>query len=197
MTIAEITEVVLRDKDYYDRSGGGVTLSGGEPLLDREIACALLSRIRENGVHTAVETALHIPRSTLDAVIPLADYFMCDLKAADGVLHKRLTGADNTRILQNIRYLVERDVSMKLRMPMVPTMNDGEDNIRQTAEFLKTLPRMPELELLKFHNLATAKYDLLGRPYPAGEIQPPDNMQMDRYVESFRRYGVTAFYQKS
>lgn len=196
MTIEEIVQVAVRDKAYYARSGGGVTLSGGEPLLNEQVACRLLAALREQGIHTAVETALHVPQSTLQAVRPLVDHFMCDIKAADSALHKQLVGVDNTRILQNIRYLAETDAAMKLRMPMVPTLNDGEDNIRQTAEFLKSLPRIPELELLKFHNLATGKYDSLGRSYPAGQIEPPDNAQMEGYVNAFARYGVEASYQK-
>ncbi len=196
MTIEEIVEVVARDKAYYDRSGGGVTLSGGEPLLNKEMVCQLLTAIRAKGIHTAVETALHVPQSTVEAVRPLVDYFMCDIKAADSDLHKQLVGAENDRVLQNIRYLAESGVPMKLRMPMVPTLNDGEENIRQTAEFLHSLSRIPEFELLKFHNLATGKYDSLGRPYPVGEIIPPDNAQMERYAEAFRRYGIEATYQK-
>lgn len=108
----------------------------------------------------------------------------------------RVLSFSNTLILQNIRYLAESGVPMKLRMPMVPTLNDTEQNIRLTAEFLKSLSHIPDLELIKFHNLAFDKYNSLGRPYPASEIIPPDQAKMDAYVKTFDRYGIVASYQK-
>ena len=190
MTAEAIMDVVVKDKAYYLKSGGGITLSGGEPLLQPDGAAELLNLAKNSNISTAVETALNVKTEVIDKILPLTDYFMCDIKAADDSLHRELTGAGNKQILENIRHISSSDKEMLLRMPVVPGMNDSEENLLQTAEFINGLPNKHRLELLRFHSLARDKYSSLSLAYKAVDVVPPDNDAMARYKKIFADNGV-------
>ena len=192
MSAEEIIDIAVKDKAYYIKSGGGITLSGGEPLLQPDGAAELLALAKNSGISTAIETALNVKKEALDKVLMLTDYFMCDIKAADDKLHKELTGVGNKRILENIRYLSGTGKALLLRMPVVPGMNDSEENIVQTANFINSLPNKHRLELLKFHSLARDKYSSLSMEYKAVDVTPPDNVSMEKYRKLFCDHGVDA-----
>lgn len=185
--VGEILETVLRDRAYYDKTNGGLTLSGGEPLLQPDGCTELLSAVKREGISTAMETALNVSRQTVDKVLPLVDFIMCDIKAMDTDLHKRLTGCGNERILDNIRYLSGQGRKMLIRVPVVPTLNDSEENIRAVAEFVNTLPGRHEIEFLKFHSLARDKYASLGMDYPVSDITPPTEEEIQKIRSEFRK----------
>jgi pyruvate formate lyase activating enzyme len=184
MTVAEVMAEILADRAFYRNSGGGVTLSGGEPLVQDRFAFALLECCKAEGLHTAVETAANCRWERLAALLPLTDLVLLDLKHMDGERHRAATGASNRQILANARRLAERGQAMILRIPVVPGVNDGADNIVATARFVCELTRLgrengyyaevvPSLELLPFHRLSGQKYRDLGWEDQAAGIQPP------------------------
>ena len=162
MTVDELLPRLLEDREFYDNSGGGVTLSGGECLLHAEFCADLLRRLRAEGIRTAIDTCGDVPQAAFDAVIPFTDVFLYDLKAVDAEVHRRLTGRGNCRILENLRYLDAKGCAIEIRIPYVPDCNDGE--IEAMAEFLSGLTHVCRIKLLPYHSYAGSKYDALGMP---------------------------------
>lgn len=177
MTVAEVLRKVEGDRLFYEESGGGITLSGGEPLTHPEFCAALLDAAREAGLHTAVESCVFASREAVDAVFSRADLALPDVKHMDSAAHERLTGVPNETILDNIRHIrFELGVPVVLRMPTVPGLNDSEENVAAAADFAKSLGA--PLCLLPYHRLGLGKLDALGRP--RGEDIPlPDDARME------------------
>jgi pyruvate formate lyase activating enzyme len=151
--------ILLEDKDFYDNSNGGVTLSGGECLLYADFCENLLKKLKENKINTAVDTCGFVPKSTLDKVIPYTDVFLYDIKAFDSNVHKKYTGQSNEIILENLRYLDAKGCKIEIRIPFIPGINDGE--IDKIGEFLKTLNNIIKVKVLPYHNYAGSKYQSL------------------------------------
>ena len=163
VAVSEIMEVVLRDRDYYAATGGGVTFSGGEPLLQHPGSLLLLlEALQAENIHTAVETSLHVPTETIDKVAPQIDLFLVDLKiVGHDDLHRKFTGQDSELIHRNIKRLLELKARVKFRMVIVPGHNDDQAHIRAAAEFLRSLG-YDTVELLKYHNMYEDKARRLG-----------------------------------
>lgn len=166
MSAGEALEEALRDLPFY-KYGGGVTLSGGEPLAQPEFAAALLSGLKKRGVHTAIETALYAPTEVLEAVIPLLDLIYADFKLWDDQAHRRYTGVSNERIRENIRLLLESPARDRVvvRTPMIPGITADEDNIRAISRFIAGIWPQVSYELLNYNPLAESKYHLVDRAY--------------------------------
>lgn len=162
-TVDEILAEVLSDKNFYITSGGGVTLSGGECLLQKEFCVELLQRLHKEGIHTAVDTCGYVPKDTLEAILPYTDLFLYDIKAIDEDVHKRCTGADNRRILENLMYLVEEKANIEIRIPYVPGWNECE--IPKIEAYLSQLECRPVVRILPYHDYAAEKYAGLGLSY--------------------------------
>ena len=164
VSVEEVLEEALKDKVFYDTSGGGVTFSGGEVLLQRDFATALARRLRENGVHVAVETAAAVPLEAFSAFLQEVDYVLMDLKHYDSDAHKTGTGVDNRQILENLRYLKDSGKPFLVRIPVIPGFNDSLADAQAFGKLLKEL-EIPEVQLLPFHQLGRHKYDLLNMQY--------------------------------
>jgi len=164
-TVSEIMREIRKDKPYYDFSGGGVTFSGGEPLLQAEFIISLARQCHEEGIHTAIETAGHIPWETFDRLLPYLDLVFFDVKHIDPRLHKKYTGVSNERILDNLKKLSAVFTPLIIRIPVIPGYNDSVDVQQRIYEFVKQLPRLERVELLPYHRLGTTKYKGLGRKY--------------------------------
>ena len=190
-TVEQVVEEVLRDKPFYDTSGGGVTLSGGEPLLQFEFSYAILERCRQEGLHTAIETAANFPWERIEAILPVTDLVMMDVKLLDSERHREYTGVPNERILANARRLGEQDKPLIVRTPIVPGVNDAPDEIAAIARFAAELPALLCYELLPFHPMATSKYVGLGRDYGARELKTPSRERMDALADVARHAGIT------
>ncbi|HHX65938.1 MAG TPA: glycyl-radical enzyme activating protein [Chloroflexi bacterium] len=190
-TVEQVVEEVLRDKPFYDTSGGGVTLSGGEPLLQFEFSYAILERCRQEGLHTAIETAANFPWERIEAILPVTDLVMMDVKLLDSERHREYTGVPNERILANARRLGEQDKPLIVRTPVVPGVNDAPDEIAAIARFAAELPALLCYELLPFHPMATSKYVGLGRDYGARELKTPSRERMDALADVARHAGIT------
>ena len=162
-TVDSLMEIIRKDKIYYKRSGGGVTFSGGECLLQSEFVAALAKACRDEGIHTACETALHVSRTHVSAMTEHIDLFYADLKHMDPDVHKRWTGADNRRILDNIRFLSEEHPNVIVRIPLIPGVNDDEENLSASAEFIADCGSgIQAVELLRYNELAASKYAAAG-----------------------------------
>ncbi|MCQ2446767.1 MAG: glycyl-radical enzyme activating protein, partial [Clostridia bacterium] len=159
VTEEELLPLLLEDRAFYKNSGGGVTLSGGECLLQADFCASLLGMLKSEGISTAVDTCGFVPRGNLEKVLPYTDVFLYDMKALDPAVHEWCTGQDNALILENLRYLDFRGAKIEVRIPYVPGMNDGEtENI---AIFLATLKNLTKVRVLPYHNFAASKYQAL------------------------------------
>lgn len=181
LSVAAIMTQIRADAPFYHASGGGVTLSGGEPLQQAAFSLALLQTCRSAGFHTAVQTCAETEWRNLEAVLPYVDLFIIDIKVLDEQTHLRVTGKSNRRILENIRQLAALGKTIQCRIPVVPTVNDTADAIMDIRRFVRQLPgRQTEPELVPFHNMAAAKYQSLGRIYAANGLQNMSKEQLTR-----------------
>jgi pyruvate formate lyase activating enzyme len=178
-TAEEVVVEVLKDKPFYDNSGGGVTLSGGEPLLQADFAAEILARCREQGVHTCLDTAAHVAWGAFEKVLPHTDLVLLDLKLMDPERHLRATGARNELVLANARRLAVTRVPIVVRVPVVPGWTDDEANIAAIADFLRAFPNLEYVELLPYHRFAEAKYRRLGRNYQLNGAEPPPQDRLE------------------
>ena len=167
VTVDEVLAEVSRDALYFEGSGGGLTLSGGEPLAQPEFAAELLWRYKheEKGRHTAVETCGYAEWAVVERIAPLVDLFLYDLKVMDPEAHLRLTGRDNRPILENAERLARGGHGLVLRLPLIAGVNDTEENLRATAGFARSLRGVTRIDLLPYHRLGEPKYRRLARDY--------------------------------
>ena len=165
-TTAELFEIIHKDAHYYKVSGGGVTFSGGECLLHPEFVAEIAKMCKDSGIHTAIESAFFVPWQNIETVLPYIDLFFVDLKIPDAEKHQAYTGSDNARILENIRKLSERKHDIILRIPIIPGVNDSDDDIDAFSEIIKSFADgIKEVELLKYNYLAESKYETVGMAY--------------------------------
>lgn len=164
MTVPEVMREVVKDKTYYRFSGGGITATGGECLLYPEFLCELFSACRREGINTCVESALYVPCENVLAVEELTDNFIVDLKLFDPEIHRKYTGVDNRRILENVRYLAKARPDLLVRTPLIPGVTDTEENLFAILDFLSA-SGVTSWELLPYNPLARSKYLALGKEY--------------------------------
>ncbi len=189
MTPEAVIAEVLKDRDYYAVSGGGLTLSGGEPLLHVGPARALLEEAKRHGLHTCVQTAGAVPRSNLSAVLGLVDLFQFDLKHMDSGRHRSLTGAGNERILENAAFLIEQGAVVQFRMPVVPGINDGDANLDRLAQFLVRLG-VHELRVVPYQRMYLGKYAALGLEPALRSVAPPSPDDLARLSGRMAQHDV-------
>ena len=188
VTVAEVLAEVERDRVYYNRSGGGLTRSGGESFCQPEFATALLKGAKAKGITTAIETTSCAPIETILKALPFIDHYLMDIKHINPEKHKRFCGRDNYMILENARIIAEKARDMVIRVPVIPTFNDTPEEIGEIAKFTASLPNVKKIHLLPYHRLGKDKYDGLGREYGMGDLPTPDNEKMQilkRVAESF------------
>lgn len=191
MTAAEVIDIIIRDKPYYDKSGGGVTFSGGEPLLQPDFLMELLQRLRKSGINTAIESALCVPENIIRDIAPLTGLFMCDIKSMDDKIHKKYTGISNKKILANIALLSELGADVLIRVPVINGVNADETNIRQMAEFLLNQTHIRRIELLELHTLAAHKYKSLGLQDTLSGFNAAGAAELHNIHEYLTRKGLT------
>lgn len=179
---------IREDSAFYSRSGGGVTLSGGEVLLQADFAAALLEKCREEGIHTAIESNLCFPAETVRKVAPWLDLAMADIKHMDSQRHRSATGQGNQRVLENLKLLDDLGIPTIVRTPIIPGFNDTEENIRATAEFLKGLQHLRYYELLSYNPMGNDKRKRLG--YPVPEISVPKKETMHHLASIAREADI-------
>ena len=182
ITVGKIIETVKRDMPYYRRSGGGITLSGGECLCQPRFTEALLRECKENGINTAIETTGFAEYSVIEKILPYVDTVLMDIKHIDSQKHKEYTSQPNEQILENARKISENAKELIIRVPVIPGFNDSENEIKAIAEFARSLKGVKRLHLLPYHNFGADKYKGLDRKYDMNEIKPPEKEQMNKLL---------------
>lgn len=162
-TPEEVLEEVVKDKPFYKNSGGGVTFSGGECMLQIDALEALLKLCKEAGIHTAVDTAGDVPFKYFERILPYTDLFLYDIKSMDDATHRKYTGASNKRILDNLRQLLKHGCKLWIRIPVIPGVNDTGKEMEKIRDFLANFPTPERIELLPYHALGEHKYAALGK----------------------------------
>ena len=175
MTVNEVLDEVEKDASFYRNTGGGITMSGGEVMMQADFAAACLQEAHNRGINTAIETASHMPWSSLEKVLPHVDTMLHDLKLMNSERHKKWTGVGNERILENFKKAYETfpDIDFIARTPLIPGVNANEDHVRSVLEFIKPYKNVIDYELLPYHRFGLAKYGLLGEVYELADYKTP------------------------
>ncbi len=190
VTVGELLPELLADENYYRRSGGGITLSGGEILGQPEFARDLLRACKEEGLHTAVESTANAPYEYIEKILPYLDLYLMDIKHMDSAKHKEYTGAPNERILENAKKLSRSGVELIIRTPVVPGFNDTAAEISAISKFAATLPGVKEHHLLPYHRLGQDKYAGLSRKYALDGTLPPPPEKMEYLLSVAEESGL-------
>ena len=190
MSVAKVVAEVLKDQVFYQRSGGGVTFSGGEALAQLDFLAAALAECKAQGLHTVVDTSGAVPWASFERVLPLTDLFLYDLKLMDDVAHRTYTGVSNRGLLENLRRLSAATDAIWIRFPVIPSINDGAENIRQSIEFLRAM-RFRQLNLLPYHDLGKGKAAQLGRAYRMQGVTPPSAEGLEALRAQFAAAGFS------
>lgn len=190
VTVREVMEQIEREIPFYDESGGGVTFSGGEPLMQPDFLWALLKACREQEIHTTVDTSGLASWNIFEKIRGDVDLFLYDLKHMDSLRHREVTGVPNEVILENLRRLSAAGEKCLVRIPLIPGINDDEKNLAESGEFLASLSHIEGVELLGYHDIAQAKYQALGWEYSLVGTQPPTHVEINHAAEILRRYGL-------
>lgn len=188
--IHELVGELKREAIFHRRQGGGVTLSGGEPLAQPQGTQALLAACKAANLHTAIETCCHVPASAVESCLPYLDYCFCDIKHIDSARHQALTRVGNERILDNILRILHSGKELVLRYPLIPGQNDDPQALEGLGAWLAVhCPGVP-LELMAYHRYGLAKYDMLWRPYTLEGVLAPEDDQVERALTLLRAHGV-------
>lgn len=191
VTVAEVMEEVMKDIAHYRRSGGGMTLSGGECLLQPQFASDLLFAARQNGINTAIESTAFADFEMIEEkILPHLDLFLMDVKHMNANKHKLFIGKSNERVLDNARKIAESGQKLIIRVPVVPTFNDTAEEILEIARFARSLKGVEQLHLLPYHRLGQDKYTGLNRDYMLKDIEPPTNEHMQQLLEVAKTTGL-------
>jgi len=178
-TVAEVMAELDKDRMFYEQSNGGVTLSGGEPLSQGDFAIALLQACRDRGYHTAVDTCGYVPRSVLERALPHTGLFLYDIKQLDPAKHRQYVGAPLGPVADNLRWLAGQKARIWLRLPIIPGVNDDEEEMEAVRD-LAGQCGLKEVYLLPYHNMAAAKYQRLGLPYTLADLPNPPPARMEQ-----------------
>ena len=190
VTVEEVMEEIKKDFIYYRRSSGGVTLSGGEALLQPEFAIELLKACQNFGINTAIESSGFASFDIIQQYLPYIDTFLMDIKHCNNKKHEDFTGKPNELILENARKIAESGANLIIRVPVIPTFNNTKEEIQEIACFAKTLSGVKELHLLPYHRLGQDKYEGLGRKYTLSDMVPLDNKAMDILLVAAEQSGL-------
>ena len=169
VTLQDVFPELMEDLPFYETSGGGVTLSGGEPLLQADFCAELLKMLKQEGIHCAVYTCGADPRHAFEKVLPYTDLFLYDFKHPDSAVHRDLTGLGNELILDNLKYLGRLNRPVEIRVPLIPGLNTDDDALKRTADFLAGIPSVTAVRLLEYHDLSRSKYQAVDREYTLPE----------------------------
>jgi pyruvate formate lyase activating enzyme len=190
VTADQVMAEVVRDVPFYDQSGGGVTFTGGEPMLQTEFLKETLLLCKEQHIHTAVDTSGQTSWENLHSIVPLVNLFLYDLKLMDESRHIKYTSVSNKLILKNLRKLVEAGAQIIVRIPLIPGINDDDENIKLCATTLARLPTLEGIEVMPYHEIGKAKYQSLGMKYKLENVQPPTEEQVFRVEEILSSQGI-------
>jgi glycyl-radical enzyme activating protein len=193
VSIQDVYDEVILDKPFYDTSGGGITLSGGEPLQQIDFIDILLKKFKKEGLHSAIQTCGYAPWKNYARILPNVDLFLFDIKETDSALHLKYTGVNNSLILENLRKLHETGANIIIRLPIIPDFNDREDHLKSAAEIAVSLPNVIGLEIIPYHRLGLSKFNRFGLEAPSQkllETQAPKNEDIQAWIEILTKNGA-------
>jgi pyruvate formate lyase activating enzyme len=189
MTVEQVMTEVEKDIVFYEQSNGGVTFSGGEPVIQPDFLLALLDQCKNNGIHTAVDTSAYAELQIIEKVADKTDLFLCDLKHMDSLMHERFTGVGNKLILDNIKWLSQAGKKIIIRIPVISGFNDDNGNIEATGQFAASLSHISRIDLLPYNRGGKEKTARLSADYKLMQAETPDDDKMSSIAEILEKYG--------
>lgn len=190
-SVQQVFDIVERDRVFYEESGGGLTVGGGEPTYQADFVARLLELSKSRGIHTAIETCGYTPWKTMSTVLKHVDLLLMDIKHMDSEKHKLHTGAANDGILENAKKAADLVAEMVVRLPLIPGFNDEEENIRALGKFMKNeLPRVKRIDVLPYHSTGESKSHRLGKAYTPAGLEPQSREKLDSVHEILHSYGL-------
>ena len=190
VNVEDILKEIEKDVLFFDESGGGVTFSGGEPLSQPGFLAEILKACSERDIHTVVDTCGFAPREAFEKIEPFVRLFLFDLKIMDPEIHRNFTSVSNELILSNLQWLSDQGAKVIIRIPVIPGVNDNEENMEATGKFLAGLPSRPEVNLLPYHASAREKYRRFGIPYRMADISPSSGERMKELSDQLAQFGL-------
>jgi pyruvate formate lyase activating enzyme len=188
-TVDEIMTIILRDRPFYEQSGGGLTITGGEPMLQEEFTLELLKAAKSEGLHTCLDTCGWTSQRAYMQVMPFVDLFLFDYKATDPETHKELTGVSNELILSNLDFLLRRGARLRLRCPLIPGVNDSPGHLAGIAALQRRYPDLDGIDLMAYHNVGNAKYERFGLENPLPNLKTTEEATRLGWVQSLHNLG--------
>ena len=185
----EAVSIALEDADFYRESGGGVTVSGGEPLMQSRFTLAFLKALKEQGIHTALDTCLFVQQEHLKQALAVTDIFLVDFKHPDPARHKELTGQGNEKIKENLEFLAANGAKIAIRIPFVPGCNSAQEEVEAAGKYLSRF-QLEEIRLLPYHALARSKYAALQMPDTMPQVQPPTAAELESAAGILKKYNL-------
>jgi pyruvate formate lyase activating enzyme len=196
MSLNEVFDEVRKDMDFYSNSGGGVTAGGGEPLRQADFVAELFRRCRRIGIHTTLDTCGYARDSTLKKVLTETDLVLFDLKLMNSKQHRQFTKRDNWVIHRNALLVVAERTPMIIRIPLIPGINDSEENLRESARFVSELDNKLPVNLLSYHRFGVNKYKMLDRDYQGIDLRPPNEEQLQKAMGIFQQRGLNCIIEE-
>lgn len=190
MSIDEVMEEVCADKSYYQNSGGGLTVSGGEPMLQLEFLACLLEEAKREGIHTCMETSGFSEKENFARLKEAVDLFLFDIKYMDEEGHKKYVGVSNQAILDNLDYLYKTGARILLRCPIIPRINDTDAHIEGVAGLTEQYPGLEGVEIMPYHDMGKGKWEQIGKKYALSDLKTMEDEQKEVLLERFKRAGV-------
>ena len=187
---SELLDEIKKDILFYDESGGGVTFSGGDPLSQLKFLKSCLQLCKETEIHTALDTAGYLSWSKIKEIIPLVNLFLYDLKFIDETKHIKYTGVSNKMILENLSNLSSINMAIWIRIPIIPTLNDTDEEIQEMITFISTLNSVVSIDLLPFHKIGKNKYHRLNLPYKMEDFFEPSTDRMEELKRKFETLNI-------
>ncbi len=188
-TVDEVMAVVLRDRPFYEQSGGGLTITGGEPMLQAGFTLELLEAAKAEGLHTCLDTCGWSSQRLYEQVLPFVDLFLFDYKATDPDTHKSLTGVSNELILSNLDFLAKQGARIRLRCPLIPGINDSPKHLAGIAALSQRFPDLDGIDLMAYHNVGNAKYERFGLVNPLPGLKTTEEATRQAWLDSLRDLG--------
>jgi pyruvate formate lyase activating enzyme len=188
--VLDVMEDVLRDRIFYNNSGGGLTISGGEPLLQPQFTKALIEKAQEFGIHTALDTSGYAPWEVLKEVLKNVDLILYDLKHMDPEIHRKLTGVSNELILENLLKVDKMDKQIWVRIPLIPESNDDKAQFHHVGEYLSVFANVERVDILPYHGLAESKYEQAGMNYKLKGLKTPNKKDLEPLKAILMSYGL-------
>jgi pyruvate formate lyase activating enzyme len=189
VTVERVMETVRRDRLFYEQSGGGLTITGGEPMLQPEFTLGLLQAARAEGFHTCLDTSGWASQHAFEQVLPFVDLFLFDYKATDPVAHKTLTGVSNELILANLDFLARQSASIRLRCPLIPGVNDTPEHLKGIAALHRRYPGLEGIDLMPYHNVGNSKYERYGLENPLPDVMTTDEPTKQTWLKTLHSMG--------